>query len=574
MPFIKSIASRIFGLAILLVCLMIALASFLLYQVTVLKQQLEVLSKYYEPLDVSAVNLNEAGLRRRIAFERWHEALSEGEERTAAVTEASRNYEEFSSTIRDELSRFDTLLSSRPNGPVDEAGLERIESLSDQVEANYELITARQAEIISLVEAGERTRANDLLGLLDEVQVILQNQRSEIQKEMDSILSEATLSATRRHRDIVWTTVLATITSVLLGLSVAALVTNRLVRPVRSLMSGLATVEKGDLSVQLPVSSGDEIGALTRSFNYFVTELRKKEELRSTFGKYIDPRILEHLLPESGPADLAGGRREMSVSFGDLVGFTAIGEHLTPAGVVNLLNRHFALQAEAVQLHHGVVDKFMGDAIMAFWGPPFTRENEDALLACRAALEQARAVTRLRAMLPEITGLRKNLPDLDVRIGISTGEVVVGNIGSETTRSYTVIGDTVNLASRLEHANRFYGTRILLCGGTRAAAGEGIVVREIDSIVVKGKTEPTLLFELLALAGEASPETLALCDHSSRALEAYRHQRWDEAEAAFRECLTLSPDDRAAGVFLDRIAAFRTQPPGAAWDGTWTFDEK
>lgn len=574
MPFVKSIASRIFGLAILLVCLMIALASFLLYQVTVLKRQLEVLSGYYAPLDLSIVNLNEAGLRRRLAFERWHESLSGGEERAAAKAEATANYERFSVVIREELGRIRGFLSAPPEGPVDRSGLERIGSLIGQIEANYELITARQAEILALAESGEKTRANDLLGLLDEVQVILQNQRGEVRKEMDAILSEATLSATRRHREIVWTTVFATITSVLLGLSVAALVTNRLVRPVRSLMSGLATVESGDLSIQLPVASGDEIGALTRSFNFFVSELRKKEELRSTFGKYIDPRILEQLLPGSTTGDLSGGRREMSVSFGDLVGFTAIGEQLTPAGVVNLLNRHFALQAEAVQQHHGVVDKFMGDAIMAFWGPPFTREGEDALLACRAALEQARAVARLRAELPEITGLRKNLPDLDVRIGISTGEVVVGNIGSETTRSYTVIGDNVNLASRLEHANRFYGTRILMCESTRTAAGDRIVAREIDSIVVKGKTEPTLLYELAGLGGEVPPETLALCERSSAALEAYRGQRWDEAEAAFRECLDLAPGDRTAAVFLERIAAFREHAPAPDWNGTWTFLEK
>ncbi|MEI6535385.1 MAG: adenylate/guanylate cyclase domain-containing protein, partial [Verrucomicrobiaceae bacterium] len=336
----------------------------------------------------------------------------------------------------------------------------------------------------------------------------------------------------------------------------------------------IKTVEKGDLSVQLPVASADEIGSLTQSFNFFVLELRLKEEMRSTFGKYIDPRILDHVVLGQNSAGAAGERQNMSVSFADLVGFTSIGEQLTPAGVVNMLNRHFTLQAEAIQQHHGVVDKFMGDAVMAFWGPPFTQDNEDAMLACRAALDQAQAIARLQAMLPEVTGLRKNLPQLGIRVGISTGEVIVGNIGSENTRSYTVIGDTVNLASRLEHANRFYGTRILICGATRAEAGAAIVTREIDTIIVKGKTETTGIFELLGLAGAVSNDTQALCDRSTAALTAYRAQDWDSAESAFRECIAIHADDQPAKLFLERIATFRLTPPGADWNGAWVFDVK
>jgi adenylate cyclase len=264
----------------------------------------------------------------------------------------------------------------------------------------------------------------------------------------------------------------------------------------------------------------------------------------------------------------------MSISFSDLVGFTEIGEHLTPAGVVNLLNRHFTFQAEAIHHHHGVVDKFMGDAVMAFWGPPFTTEKDSALLACRGALRQAEAITRLQALLPEITGLRKNLPHLDVRVGISSGEVIVGNIGSENTRSYTVIGDSVNLASRLEQANRFYGTRILLCETTRIEAGEEIVVREIDTIVVKGKSETTRIYELIGLRGEVSPERSNLCEHAAAALTAYRAQDWETSERHLRECLAIDSADQPAQLFLERIAGFRRVAPPEDWNGAWVFDVK
>ncbi len=132
----------------------------------------------------------------------------------------------------------------------------------------------------------------------------------------------------------------------------------------------------------------DEVGRLTDSFNFFVKELRSKERMKQTFGKYIDPRILEHVLAQPGAEAVASGRREMTVLFADLVGFTSLSERLTPLLMVTLLNRHFGLQALAVQEHHGVVDKFVGDSIMAFWGPPFVKPEEHAMLACRAAQAQ------------------------------------------------------------------------------------------------------------------------------------------------------------------------------------------
>src|SRR5438105_3707782 len=155
----------------------------------------------------------------------------------------------------------------------------------------------------------------------------------------------------------------------------------------------------------------------------------------------------------------------MTVFFSDLVGFTAISERLTPSGLVNVMNRYLSLMSQPIRAQKGLIDKYIGDAIMAFWGPPFTDREEHARLACFAALEQLQALEELRRMLPELMGLRKGLPEIDFRIGISTGDVVVGNIGSELTRAFTVLGDTVNLGSRLEGANKQYGTKILISEG-------------------------------------------------------------------------------------------------------------
>src|SRR5260370_21915114 len=314
-----------------------------------------------------------------------------------------------------------------------------------------------------------------------------------------------------------------------------------MVHPVNVLMIGVQSVEKGDLTIQIPVRSTDEIGVLTAYFNRLVGELRSKERMKETFGKYIDPRIVEKVILNPGLAETEGGKRVMTVSFCDLVGFTGIAENLTPAGLVRLLNRHFALVADAIHAYQGVVDKFIRDAAMAFWVPPFSAAGDHATQACRAALAQVRVLETLRLQLPELTGMRRNLPAVDLRVGVASGDVVVGNIGADQARTYTVIGDTVNLASRLESANRVYGTRILISGQTRHLAAEAIETREIDSIAVKGKTETAVAYELLGLAGEVVKEKLELRDRYEEGLAAYRKCDWAAAQVSLRGVLELAP---------------------------------
>jgi len=220
------------------------------------------------------------------------------------------------------------------------------------------------------------------------------------------------------------------------------------------------------------------------------------------------------------------------------------------------------------------VDKFVGDSVMAFWGPPFTQAEDHALLACRAAWVQLAALDVFRRELPELTGLRKEPPAIDLRIGICTGEVVVGNIGSENTRSYTVIGDTVNLAARVESANRIYGTQILLGETTAQALGPHFETREVDTIAVKGKTESTRIFELLGPAGQVPENFLRLRELYSQALLAYRVQDWGAAEMTFRACLELRPNDGPAALFLKRTETLRRNAPGADWSSISQLEEK
>jgi adenylate cyclase len=230
--------------------------------------------------------------------------------------------------------------------------------------------------------------------------------------------------------------------------------------------------------------------------------------------------------------------------------------------------------SKPIAAHKGIIDKYIGDAIMAFWGPPFTGKDEHALLACRAALEQLESLKDVRRSLPDVTGLRRGLPHFDVRMGICTGPVTAGTIGSESSKNYTVIGDTVNLASRLESVNKYYGTHLLMAGSTYAAAKKDVETRELDRIRVLGKSEPVEIHELLGLKGATPEAALKLRARYAEALEDYRHERWAAARGAFEDCGKIVPGDGPAGVMLGRVQHFEAQAPAADWDGVWNFDEK
>ena len=574
MPFRQTIAAKIFGLAIILLLLTIALAGFLLYEVTRTKQDLTVVANFDVPLTQSLARLHEFGLRRRLAFERWFGALNAAEPNREIVAEATENYALFTRKLTDEFSNARSIIDAYPKNAPGSHTLAEVETLLDQIEPAYQIINNRQREVLDMQLAGQHDRANEQLNLLNDIQSTVQNQRESVNSKMAAWSGSAAKATEQRERRVFWLTIAATTSTVLLGLAVAALITNRLSRPVRSLASAMRDVQAGNLNIELPVSSRDEVGRLTDSFNFFVKELRSKERLKQTFGKYIDPRILEHVLAQPGAEAVGSGRREMTVLFADLVGFTGLSERLTPLLMVTLLNRHFGLQALAVQEHHGVVDKFIGDSIMAFWGQPFVKPEEHSVLACRAAQAQLAALDTLRRELPDITGLRRDAPVIDLGIGICTGEVVVGNIGSENTRSYTVIGDTANLAARLERANRVYGTQILLGESTARAIGSRFEMREIDTIFVKGKIETTRVFELMSAAGQLSGELVRLCERYDAARQSYLAQDWDTAEVTFRECLEIRPKDGPSRVFLERVQALRRNPPAKDWNGVWQLVEK
>jgi adenylate cyclase len=383
---------------------------------------------------------------------------------------------------------------------------------------------------------------------------------------------EAELTTRKQHQVLLIAVVLTALATIL-GLVFSTLVSAGVTRPVHQLLEGTRAVEAGRLDATVAVTSQDEIGHLTAAFNRMIEQLRLKERIRETFGKYIDPRIVEGLIDRPALA-AEGQRRVMTVLFCDVKGFSGTSEGMTPQGLVKVMNRYFSTMSAPIRRHQGVIDKYIGDAIMAYWGPPFTDDAEQARLACLAALDMLALIPQLRAELPELLGVRTLPNNFDIRIGIATGEVLVGSIGSELMMSYTVMGDTVNLASRLEGANKAYGGRVLVSEATVAGAAAAVEAREIDRIVTLGQSQAQAVFEIMGKKGELTPTQIELRDRYSEGLAAYRAQHWDQSRQAFEAALKAAPDDGPSTTFLQRLSRFAANPPASGWDGSWQLEQK
>jgi adenylate cyclase len=359
----------------------------------------------------------------------------------------------------------------------------------------------------------------------------------------------------------------------LVGLGLSLIVSNRMMAGLERLIEGTRRMQDGDGYEVLPVTSKDEIGKLTIAFNQMVEDLRAKDRIKETFGKFVDPRIVANLIDPAGGNDLAE-RQVATVFFSDIKGFSSLGELLTATTLVKLLNTYFSEMTTLIHARNGIIDKFVGDGLMAFWTAPFSRGESHATDACLAALEQQHAVEKLREHLSDILGLRRDLPEFSVRMGLTTGDLVVGTIGAPDARSFTVIGDTVNLASRLEGANKAYETSILVDEGTFQLAQNDVEGREIDFLTVVGKVEPVRVYEIMAPAGCLSAAENELRDLFAEGLAAYRGRDWDRSEQRLAQCLAVVPTDGPAAVFRRRIEFLRDQPLPADWDGVWHLTDK
>ena len=445
-----------------------------------------------------------------------------------------------------------------------------IDSLKLEVDRLSEAATL-PVELMAQGKYAEATKAIGNLQYYEYLDPII----TSIRKKSNQLALDSLQETRANIFRIIWTNAVLFLSASLLGLFVFLLITGRLQTAFRRLTSAFHETADGKYSDPLPITSGDEIGELTSSFNTMVDQLKSKEKLREAFGQFLDPRIVANVVnPATGELRQSAERRTVTIFFSDIAGFSGIGEQLTADTVVRLLNRYFTAATEVIRRNHGIVDKFIGDAVMAFWASPFSEGETHARDACLACLEMRSAFAAIANDISNITGLRRNIPKFHVRVALATGEALIGTVGSDTTKSFTVIGDTVNIASRLEGVNKIYGTDLIINEDCFHLAEQDVEAREIDLLTVYGKTEPVRIYELLGKIGELDSSTSQLRDTFATALQKYREQKWTEAEKGFQNCLAIRKNDGPSLEFLTRIATFARTPPPKDWNGVWQTASK
>lgn len=298
-----------------------------------------------------------------------------------------------------------------------------------------------------------------------------------------------------------------------------------------------------------------------------LVESRGKRYLSQMFGQYVPPELVEEMDRGQQQVSLEGESRDMSVLFSDVRGFTSVSEGLDPKQLTQLMNEFLTPLTRVIHEHRGTIDKYMGDAVMAFWGAPLP-DADHASHAVGAALDMVAAMRRLGPVFRA-----RGWPELRIGVGVNSGVMNVGNMGSQFRMAYTVMGDAVNLGSRIEGLTKAYGVEIIVSESTRDAAPEFAYI-ELDRVRVKGKTEAVGIFEPLGRRDELPKESRQLRARHKQALMLYREQQWDAAEREFFSLAQSEPDRPLYGIYLDRIAHFRQHPPGEGWDGVFTFSTK
>ena len=373
------------------------------------------------------------------------------------------------------------------------------------------------------------------------------------------------------------------VVSVALTIILLIVFSGYLTRPVGRLVEAMTTIiQSGDLHARVPVEYRDEIGRLSHTFNVMIGELseayeqiksyafdaavaRKKEtHIRNIFQKYVPQQLIDQFF-EHPEQMLVGDNREIAILFSDIRGFTSISETMRPDRLVEALNRYFSVMVEIIMDRGGIVDKYIGDAIMAFFGAPVRGEN-DALEAVRAGVGMADALEGFNE-----EHRAAGMPEFRIGIGLAFGEVTVGNIGTERKMDYTVIGDVVNLASRLEGLTKYYHCPFLVSQSVRARAGDAVEWREIDCVAVKGKREGVRIYT----AGERlDGETATAWRLHNEAMGLYYEREFAAAAERFRQVEAILAEDTPAHMLRERCERYAISPPPDTWDGTEVMRDK
>ena len=346
----------------------------------------------------------------------------------------------------------------------------------------------------------------------------------------------------------------------LVSISLVLKTVSHVIKPIKILVTEADKIKNFELKeTPLVRSRIEEINLLGKAI------YAMKKSLRS-FRKYVPATLVRQLIERGEDAHLGGRRKKLVILFSDIESFTALSENINPNLLMKHLCHYFDVLSKIINTHRGTIDKYIGDSIMAFWGAPLP-EAQPVEQAAKAALQCKQQLSILNR-----EWRTKGKPVLFTRFGIHFGEAIIGNIGSTKRLNYTAIGDTINIASRLEGVNKYYGTQIIVSESVYQAIKDKFVLRVVDCVMLKGKTESMRIYELLAeYAEELSFDIRRYCEFFSPAFSYYQQQSWDEAIQRFQECCHIYPEDTLAPLFIKRCEYFKTHPPTADWHGIMKY---
>jgi len=574
----QSIRRRIVAIAVGLIVLMVATSVLSMVMVGRVGHLLDELTTRYAPVNAHLTRVNILSLERALALRRMVIAKMQEPPDEPGYASRKQLYDAKDAEVDSEALAARKLINAiieDTSTPSDNAALARIESRIDSLMSEFRRhLKQESAELLVAVDARDFAAVRRGLARVDTLRDEIDDKIDAVRLDMQKVSYGAIATIRSEQTQAVLISAAVTLLAAIVGLIFANLVSGGIIRSVRRLLEGTRAVEEGHLDQFIDVATADEIGQLAGAFNRMVVQLRDNQRIRETFGKYIDPRVVEGLIDRPNLTAAEGQRRVMTVLFCDLKGFTSLSEGMTPQGLVKVMNRYLSIMSEPIRTNRGIIDKYIGDGIMAYWGPPFVDEADHARFACLAVVEMIERIPTLRQEIPELLGvLGTPMETCDLRIGIATGEALVGSIGSDVMMSYTLMGDVVNLASRLEGANKLYGTRNLVSERTIAAAGTAVEVREIDRVVVAGHTHAEVIFEILGRKAELTPQQLSLRESYLEGLAAYRERRWDDAVRALGASLETMPGDGPSTALLSRVETLKTNPPSQDWDASWHLEK-
>jgi adenylate cyclase len=575
--FNQSIRRKIVGIALGLIVLMLVTSILSMVMSSQVGVLLDELTNRYIPAYGDLARANIRSLERSVALRRMVMMKMQASSDEEAYAARLHEFEEADRKIEEETSDARQLINAiidDTRTPSDNAALARIDTRIETAVSELRVaMNEDHARLIEQIDARQMTEARGTLEHIDAIRDQFNQKIDAIRTDMLKQVFFSTSQVIRHQHQAIIISGIVTLLAAVVGFAFALLVSSGITRPVRLLLAGTREVEAGRFDKTITVSTQDEIGELAAAFNRMIEQLRHNERIRETFGRYIDPKVVQGLIDRPEVA-VDGERRVMTIMFCDMSGFTSMSEGMTPRGLVKVMNHYFTVMSGPIRDNRGIIDKYIGDAIMSYWGPPFIEEEEQAFLAGCAAIDMAGQVPALQKQLPDLLGIRAMPAPCDLRIGIATGEVLTGSIGSELMMSFTVMGDAVNLASRLEAVNKVYGTRILISQATADGLGARLELREVDRLAVVGQGVPQAVFEVMGRAGALAPAQASLRTRYAEGLAAYRARRFDEAREAFGAALESVPGDGPSRTMLARIARFEADPPAADWDGGWRMEQK